>query len=142
MSPKTRRLLQALLYEVGAIAFVGPVLGLAFEKPASSTFLLAVVLSSIALCWNYIFNAAFERWESLQPVKGRSFPRRLAHGTGFEGGLTLMLVPVMALWLDTTFLAAFLANLGLLAFFFVYAIGFTWVFDKVFGLPQSALGTR
>ena len=53
-----------------------------------------------------------------------------------------MLVPVMALWLDTTFLAAFLANLGLLAFFFVYAIGFTWVFDKVFGLPQSALGTR
>lgn len=142
MSPKTRRLLQALLYEVGAIAFVGPVLGLAFEKPASSTFLLAVVLSSIALCWNYIFNAAFERWESQQPVKGRSFPRRLAHGTGFEGGLTLMLVPVMALWLDTTFLAAFLANLGLLAFFFVYAIGFTWVFDKVFGLPQSALGTR
>ena len=59
MSPKTRRVLQALLYEVGAIAFVGPVLGLAFEKPASSTFLLAVVLSSIALCWNYIFNAAF-----------------------------------------------------------------------------------
>jgi uncharacterized membrane protein len=142
MSPRTRRVLQAVLYEVGAIAFVGPVLGLAFDKPARSTFLLAVVLSSIALCWNYIFNAAFERWESQQLVKGRSFARRLAHGTGFEGGLTLILVPVMALWLDTTFLAAFLANLGLLAFFFVYAIGYTWVFDKVFGLPQSALDAQ
>ena len=121
---------------------MGPVLGHAFEKPANSTFLLAVVLSTIALCWNYIFNAVFERWESRQAVKGRSFTRRLAHGTGFEGGLTVILVPVMALWLDTTFLAAFLANLGLLAFFFVYAIGYTWAFDKVFGLPQAALGAK
>ncbi len=142
MTPTIRRVLQAVLYEVGAIAFVGPMLGLAFEKPASSTFLLAVVLSTIALFWNYIFNALFERWESKQMVKGRSFARRLAHGIGFEGGLTIMLVPVMALWLDTTFLAAFLANLGLLAFFFVYAISYTWAFDKVFGLPQSVLGAR
>lgn len=142
MRPQVRRVLQAVFYEVGAISFVGPVLGLAFEQPASSTFLLAVVLSAIALCWNYIFNAAFERWESRQLVKGRSFARRLAHGTGFEGGLTLILVPVMALWLDTTFLAAFLANLGLLAFFFVYAIGYTWAFDKVFGLPESAQGKK
>ncbi len=131
-----------MLYEVGAIAFVGPVLGFAFGKPASSTLLLAVVLSTIALCWNYAFNALFEWWESKQSGKGRSFARRLAHGIGFEGGLTVILVPVMALWLETTFLAAFVANLGLLAFFFVYAIGYTWVFDKVFGLPQSALEAR
>lgn len=142
MTPRTRRVLQAVLYEVGAIAFVGPVLGFAFDKPASSTFLLAVVLSAIALCWNYVFNALFERWESRQATKGRSLARRLAHGTGFEGGLTLILVPVMALWLQTTLLAAFLANVGLLGFFFFYAIGYTWAFDKVFGLPQSALGTR
>jgi uncharacterized membrane protein len=142
MNPTTRRVLQAVLYEVGAIAFVGPVLGFAFGKPASSTFLLAVILSTIALCWNYVFNALFERWESRQVVKGRSFARRLAHGTGFEGGLTILLVPVMAFWLETTFLTAFVANLGLLAFFFVYAIGYTWAFDKIFGLPQSALATR
>jgi uncharacterized membrane protein len=124
---------------VFAIAFVGPVLGWAFDKPQSSTLLLAVVLSSIALCWNYVFNALFEKWESRQRVKGRSFARRLAHGAGFEGGLTVLLVPVMAYWLSTSFLTAFLANLGLLAFFFVYAMGFTWAFDKVFGLPQSAV---
>ncbi|MCM0607970.1 MAG: PACE efflux transporter [Ideonella sp. WA131b] len=138
MTPTRRRVLQAVLYEAGAIAFVGPVLGLAFGKPASSTFLLAVVLSGIALCWNYVFNALFERWESRQAVKGRGLGRRLAHGIGFEGGLTLILVPVMAWWLETGFLAAFLANLGLLAFFFVYAIGYTWAFDRIFGLPQSA----
>jgi uncharacterized membrane protein len=140
MTPRTRRVLQAGLYEVFAIAFVGPVLSLTFDKPAASTLGLAFVLSSIALVWNYAFNALFERWESRQSVKGRSFARRLAHATGFEGGLVFLLVPVMAYGLDTTFLVAFLADLALMAFFFVYAIVFTWVFDHVFGLPASAAG--
>ncbi|MET0334184.1 MAG: PACE efflux transporter [Rhizobacter sp.] len=142
MTPFTRRVLQAVLYEVFAIAFVGPILSLVFDKPASSTLALAVVLSSIALAWNYVFNMLFERWESRQAVRGRSFARRLAHGTGFEGGLVILLIPVMSLWLKITPLEAFLANLGLLAFFFVYAIGFTWSFDRVFGLPASAAGPR
>ena len=139
MSPTTRRILQAILYEAIAIAVVGPTLGLAFHKPQTSTFGLAVVLSTIALTWNYVFNWLFERWESRQAVRGRPFARRLAHGAGFEGGLAVILVPVMSLWLDISPAAAFVANLGLLVFFFVYAIAFTWAFDRVLGLPASAL---
>ena len=138
MNPKIRRVLQAVLYEAFAIAFVGPVLSFAFDEPPSSTFVLAVVLSSIALTWNYVFNFLFERWESRQSVKGRSLARRFMHGIGFEGGLTVLLIPVMSLWLQISVLDAFVANLGLLAFFFVYAIAFTWAFDRMFGLPQSA----
>ena len=139
MSPTTRRVLQAVLYEVIAIAVVGPVLSLAFHKSQTSTFGLAVVLSTIALTWNYAFNWIFERWESRQTVRGRSFARRLAHGAGFEGGLAVILIPVMSLWLEISPAAAFVANLGLLVFFFVYAIAFTWAFDRVFGLPASAV---
>ena len=139
MKPLTRRVLQAILYEVFAVAFVGPMLSAMFDEPAGSSIGLALVLSGIALCWNYVFNAIFERWESRQSVHGRSFARRLAHGAGFEGGLVFILTPVMALWLDTSLLNAFLANIGLLAFFFVYAIAFTWAFDRVFGLPDSAV---
>lgn len=138
MTPRNRRLLQALLYEVIAIAVVGPALSLAFDKPPASTLGLALVLSTIALTWNYLFNGMFERWEARQTVRGRSFRRRLAHGIGFEGGLTVILVPVMSLWLEITPLAAFVANLGLLVFFFVYALVFTWAFDRIFGLPASA----
>ena len=87
MSPTSRRVLQALLYEAIAIAVVGPVLSLAFDKSPASTFGLAVVLSCIALSWNYVFNWLFERWESRQSVRGRSFARRLAHGAGFLGRL-------------------------------------------------------
>ena len=137
MNPRIRRVLQALLYEAVAIAFVGPALSFVFDEPANSTFVLAVVLSSIALAWNYAFNTLFERWEERQSVRGRSFARRLAHGMGFEGGLTVLLIPVMSFWLDISPLNALVANLGLLAFFFVYAMAFTWAFDRVFGLPQS-----
>jgi uncharacterized membrane protein len=130
------------MYEAVAIAFVGPVLSFAFDKPQTSTLGLAVILSTIALGWSCAFNSLFERWELRQSIKGRSIARRLAHGLGFEGGLTVILVPVMAMWLDISALDAFIANLGLLAFFFVYAIVFTWAFDRVFGLPVSAAPER
>ncbi len=138
MTPRSRRVLQAGLYEIFAIAFVGPVLSVAFNRPPASTFGLAVVLSSVALAWNYTFNTVFERWESRQSARGRSIGRRLAHGMGFEGGLVVLLLPIMSLWLNISPLQAFMANLGLLAFFFIYAIAFTWAFDRLFGLPESA----
>ena len=138
MSPTTRRVVQAMLYESIAIAVVTPVLALAFSHPPGSAFVLSAVMSTIALAWNYLFNSVFERWESRQAIKGRSLARRIAHGMGFEGGLALILLPLMAWWLHVTLLAAFLADMGLLAFFFVYTVVFTWGFDKVFGLPDSA----
>ena len=138
MSPTRRRIVQAVLYEGIAIAVVTPVLMLAFSHPPGSAFVLSVLMSSIALTWNFVFNSLFERWEAAQAVKGRSLARRVAHGVGFEGGLALILLPVMAYWLHVSLLEALVADLGLLAFFFVYTVVFTWVFDKVFGLPQSA----
>ncbi|OQW70608.1 MAG: hypothetical protein BVN34_01085 [Proteobacteria bacterium ST_bin12] len=139
MKPITRRILQAIFYEIGAIALTSPIIGFAFNASASSAIALAAIMSTIALAWNYIFNAIFERWESRQIVKRRSIWRRLAHGIGFEGGLVMMLVPLLAFWLNISFFDAFIAELGLLLVFFVYAILFTWAFDKIFGLPESAL---
>ena len=137
MKPQTRRIVQAVLYEVIAVAAVGPALALLFDEPMASTIGLAVLMSTVALVWNYVFNGWFERWESSRETKGRSFTRRMMHGLGFEGGLVVMLVPVMAYWLDTSLLNAFVADIGVLAFFFVYAVVFTWAFDRIFGLPES-----
>lgn len=142
MKPITRRVVQALLYETGAIALTSPIIGFAFDAPATSALTLAAIMSTIALAWNYVFNAIFERWESRQIVKGRSIWRRLAHGIGFEGGLVTMLVPLMAYWLNISLLNAFYAEMGILLVFFIYAIAFTWAFDKVFGLPESALSHK
>lgn len=141
MPPRTRRVVQAILYEAIAIACVAPMLMLVFGQSPLSSLGLSVTMSSIALAWNYGFNALFERWEARQAVKGRSWLRRAVHGLGFEGGLALILVPVMAGWLGITWWEAFVADLGILLFFLVYTVVFTWVFDRVFGLPESARQT-
>lgn len=132
-------MVQAVLYEAFALAFVAPMLSWLFARSPWSTAALTLLMSTIALGWNYLFNAAFERWEATQAIPGRSWKRRAAHGLGFEGGLALILVPVMALWLDISLWQALVADLGILLFFLVYTVVFTWCFDRVFGLPQSTL---
>ena len=72
--------------------------------------------------------------------EGTAIANEVLHGIGFEGGLGLMLVPLMAVWLDIPLWQALVAEIGLLALFFLYAVGFTWAFDRVFGLPESARG--
>ncbi len=138
MGPTTRRVVQAALYETFAVVIVATALAWLFDTTAGTAIGLSLVTSAVALAWNYVFNSLFERWEARQVVKGRSWRRRVAHGVGFEVGLALMLVPLMAWWLDTTLWVALIADLGLLVFFLFYTMAFTWAFDRVFGLPQSA----
>ncbi len=138
MSPRGRRVLQALLYEGIAVAIVAPTLTWVFGSPPLTAFALTLATSAVALSWNYVYNAAFELWEARQAARGRSLARRLAHSAGFELGLVVLLVPLIAWWLDVTLWQALLADLGLMAFFFFYTIVFTWAFDRVFGLPASA----
>ena len=96
--------------------------GACLFSPPGSAFVLSAVMSTIALAWNYLFNSLYERWEARQAIKGRSLARRIAHGVGFEGGLALILLPVMAYWLDVSLLEALVADLGLLVFFFFYTV--------------------
>ncbi|MEO8900664.1 MAG: PACE efflux transporter [Polyangiaceae bacterium] len=142
LSPVRRRVIQAFLYEVFAIAAVGPALSWFFERSGASSFLLAFIMSTVALTWSLVFNTWFERWEATRVKKGRSALRRLVHGLGFEGGLAVMLVPLMAFWFGTSLLTALLAQAGVFVFFLVYSIGFTWTFDRVFGLPVSSQSTK
>jgi uncharacterized membrane protein len=65
-------------------------------------------------------------------------PRRIAHAALFECGLTVFLVPMIAWALEVSLWRALVYDIGLLSFFLVYTYGFTWAFDRVFGLPASA----
>lgn len=126
-----------VLYELLAIVFVTLAL-LAGDESVGSASGLAVGSSMIAMAWNWVFNALFERWEAGQSVRGRSAARRVAHAIGFEGGLALWLVPFMAWWLQVDWWSALLLDLGLLVFFLVYTFVFTWAFDRLFGLPAAS----
>ncbi|MCE1250510.1 MAG: PACE efflux transporter [Comamonadaceae bacterium] len=132
-----RRVVFVTLYELLAIACASGLFVLLGQQPAASGA-MAVVASAIAVAWNIGFNHLFERWEARQSVKGRSVRRRVAHALGFEGGLALVLVPLMAWWFGIGLWQALVLEAGLLLFFLAYTYVFNWSFDRVFGLPAAA----
>ena len=135
-----RRVVYVSIYELIAIAVVTVGLSRYTGQDMGHSGVVAAAASAIAVLWNLLFNWAFERWESRQAVRGRSVARRVAHAIGFEGGLVFTLVPLFAWWFGISLWEALIMDLGLIVFFLCYTFVFSWVFDKLFGLPASALG--
>lgn len=134
-----RKVVHATLFELAAVVIVGLGLSWLLGHDATETGALAIATSLIAMAWNMAFNTGFEAWERRQADRRRTLRRRVAHAIGFEGGMVAMTLPLIAWWLGMGWWEALLTDLGLMAFFLVYAFAFNWVFDHVFGLPTSAL---
>lgn len=133
-----RRVIYITLYEVIAITVVSIALTSMTNGSLGHASVLSVMASAVAVLWNLVFNAVFERWEARQAVRGRSVQRRIAHAVGFEGGLVVFLVPLFAWWLNVSLWQALVMDIGFLVFFLGYTFVFNWTFDSVFGLPASA----
>jgi uncharacterized membrane protein len=138
MTPFTRKIVFALWFESLGILLASGLLSLMSSAPADQTLILSAINAAVALLWNLTFNAAFERWEAGQPVKGRPFHLRAVHAILFEGGLTLLMVPFMAWWINVTLWQALRFEAALIVMFLVYTYAFTLAFDRLFGLPPSA----
>lgn len=137
MSPLLRRIVYVSTYEGLAILCSALIL-IVLGHEGMSAGIAAVVSSAVAMAWNFVFTSVFEWWEGRNPVKGRSTTRRIVHALLFELGLTVVLTPVLVLALGVSFSEAFVTNVGLLFYFFVYTYLFNLGFDSLFGLPQSA----
>lgn len=140
MSPARRKIIYAVSFETLGTLVASAYLWLVSEAGVASSLALSILTATIALSWSFVFNTLFEAWEARQSVKGRSLKRRTAHALLFEGGLVLICIPVMAWWLQVGLLEALAYEAGLIALFIVYTYAFTWGFDRIFGLPASALG--
>ncbi|MBN8631585.1 MAG: PACE efflux transporter [Rhodobacterales bacterium] len=138
MTPARRKIIYAVSFETIGTLVASAYLWIVSDASAGSSLVLSILTATIALCWSFLFNTAFEAWEARQPVRGRSLRRRTVHALLFEGGLVLICIPVMAWWLQVGYLEALVYEAGLIALFIVYTYLFTWGFDRVFGLPASA----
>jgi len=132
-----RRVVYVGLYELVAIVLSAILLKMISDADTANSLGIAVAASAIAILWNLAFNYGFEVWEKHRGQTGRSLAIRVLHAVGFEGGLVIFLVPVLAWWLDVSFIDALILDLGLLVFFLFYTFAFNWVFDEVFGLPAA-----
>lgn len=134
-----RRVVYVTLFEGIAILITGSSFASLSGSGMNRAGAAAVFSSLIAVGWNFVYNLLFERWEARQTKRGRSVARRLAHAVGFEGGLVVFLVPMIALTLQVSLMEAFAMDIGLTVFFLVYNYVYNLIFDAVFGLPASAM---
>ena len=136
--PRLRRLIYATTFEAGGILLSTLLLLVMADTTAGKSLVFSVLASTIAMLWNLAFNAAFEAWETRQPIRGRSLARRSAHALLFEAGLVLFLLPLTMWWFAVPLIEALAYEAALIVAFLVYTWIFTWAFDRLFGLPASA----
>ncbi|MEB3071289.1 PACE efflux transporter [[Mycobacterium] vasticus] len=130
MSPAFRRIIYVISYELIAVALTtGGLVVLGFGGGSSGV--VAVAASTVAVVWNYVWTTLFEMWERRQVSQTRTVLRRMVHAVGFEGGLVVLLLPIVAATLRVSLMQAFSLEVGLLVFFLVYTFVFAWLFDKI-----------
>ena len=134
-----RKLVYVTAYEIIGMAISALGLALLSGHAPSSTGPLAVVITTIAVSWNFIYNSLFEWWESRQASRTRTLKRRILHAVGFQLTLGVYLIPLIAWWMGITLWQALLLDMALIVIIPCYTFLFNWAFDKLFGLPASAL---
>jgi uncharacterized membrane protein len=139
MQGKQRKVVQAISYELLALVFIVPLAAWLFDNSLAVSGAVALLVSLLAVSWSMLFNTVFERWEARQRQPQRTFKRRMLQALGFELGLLLATVPLIAIGLNISWWQALLSDLGLMLFFLLYALFFQWGFDLLFGPPAATL---
>lgn len=89
-----------------------------------------LVVATIAMIWNFVFNWGFDRLKP-GPKEKRSLSLRVMHVIAFEAGLLIFTIPVMALILQVGIWEAFLMDIGVTIFITFYAFSFNLIYDNV-----------
>lgn len=124
------RFCHAAVFEALAIVTVSPLAAWAMNKPLFQMGALAIALSTVAMLWNMIYNAVFDRLCPPGKVK-RGLVLRVLHALGFEGGFILIGLPVAAAMLQIGLWQAFLLEVAFFLFFLPYTVVYNWVWDKL-----------
>ena len=134
------RVRHALLFEAVALAIFIPASAVLFDQPVHAMGVIGIVSATIATLWNFVFNVGFDR--ALLHLRGnvdKTMPIRVAHTFLFEAGLVVMLIPMIAWYLDTSLAAAFLMDLAIVTFYLVYGFLFNIAYDRLFPVVTMQL---
>lgn len=123
------RIFQAVLFETLLIVLSTALLVWLTDHGIGETGLLLALISLIALVWNIVFNAVFDRFFTA-PRHTRGFKIRSLHAVLFEGGLLLVTLPLMMWWLDIGFWQALVTDIGITVFVLLYTFVFHYVYDN------------
>lgn len=133
-----RRIVYVSSYEIIGMVISSVGLAILAGDSVEHTGPLSVMITTIAVTWNFIYNILYEKWEAKQSSHIRTVKRRVGHAIGFQLTLVLFLIPLISWWMDISLIAAFWLDVVFIIIIPIYTFIFNWSFDKLFGLPISA----
>ena len=124
------RVFHAVLFEVLAVSL--SILGLSIftSHEVSALSGTMILIATIAMVWNFIFNGVFDKFATGAKEK-RTFAVRILHVVLFEGGLLLVTVPLMAWILKVGIWKALVMDIGVTIFITIYAFVFNYCYDHL-----------
>lgn len=124
------RFFHALAFELLAIAICAPLGAWLLGYSLAHIGLLTLMISLMAMTWNMIFNAIFDRVQRRLGFE-RTLVARALHAVLFEIGLLLAVVPLAAWWLKIGLWEAFVLDIGIALFFLPYTFLFNLAYDHL-----------
>tara|TARA_R110002153_G_scaffold68547_8_gene182035 strand:+ start:15808 stop:16239 length:432 start_codon:yes stop_codon:yes gene_type:complete len=123
------RIFHAVFFEVTTLAIVVPVTTLIAGFETKKMLIVGIGLSMLAMFWNYIYNIGFDKLVGPHRIE-RGLKVRVAHAVGFESGMIVIALPVLAWYLNISWLAAVTLEAGFLVFILIYTLVFNWLYDR------------
>ena len=125
-----RRIIHALSYEVILLVIIAIALSFIFDVPMEVTGSLGIAMAVTSVVWNMIFNHFFEKFEHKHQLK-RTVKIRILHAIGFEGGLMLATIPMVAYAMKMSIWQAIVLDFGLTTCILIYTFIFQWCYDHL-----------
>jgi uncharacterized membrane protein len=137
MRSTSDRIRHAISFEIVGLALVTPLGALAFDKAWSEIGVVGVAGATLATGWNYLYNLGFDHLlNRLTGSSRKTIPVRAAHALLFELGLLIVLMPMIAWYLEVSLGAALAMDVSFAAFYVVYAFVFNWIYDRLLPLAE------
>ena len=126
----TERVIHAVSFEGLATLILAPTAAWLMQRSVLEMGGLSVLLATLAMVWNLIYNAAFDRlWPVSRVV--RTLKVRALHAIGFESGFILIGVTAVALILGVSLIQSFMLEIGFMLFFLPYTMLFNWIWETL-----------
>ncbi|MFW1911226.1 chlorhexidine efflux PACE transporter AceI [Acinetobacter ursingii] len=125
-----RRIIHALSYEVILLVIIAIALSFIFDVPMEVTGSLGIAMAVTSVIWNMVFNHFFEKFEHKHQLK-RTIKVRILHAIGFEGGLMLATIPMVAYAMNMSIWQAIVLDFGLTMCILIYTFIFQWCYDHL-----------
>ncbi|KLV04628.1 transporter [Photobacterium aquae] len=138
MRTTSDRIRHAIFFElIGLVIIVFGLSQLGFQLGHVGA--VGVLFSVIATVWNFVYCKWFDAMmPRLFKTTVKTVLHRVLQSIGFEAGLLVITIPVLAWVLNVSLWQALLLDLGLVVFYLFYSYIYNWCYDWVFPVARPA----